>query len=98
MQLGIRNYELGIPKQLSFILYLSSFIFSFFVVSGIVRSVHAQEKGAGIAVDSIHVEREYRDSLLKVDSLHHATMNRTEFAAESRKQLASQREVELTND
>lgn len=56
------------------------------------------EAGAGVAVDSIHVIREYRDSLLKQDSLHHATMKRAEFDAESRKQLASQREVDLTND
>jgi hypothetical protein len=54
--------------------------------------------GAGVAVDSIHVEREYRDSLLKVDSLKHALMNRAEFEATSRKQIASQREVDLTND
>jgi hypothetical protein len=57
-----------------------------------------ENSGAGVAVDSIHVVGEYRDSLLKVDSLKHATMNRTEFAAEARKQIASQREVDLTND
>jgi hypothetical protein len=100
MKLRITNYGLRIPTLFPFIIHPSSFIIAAVVGTLVCNAAFAQQpqSGAGVAVDSIHIVREYRDSLLKVDSLKHATMKRGEFEAEFRKQIASQREVDLTND
>lgn len=62
--------------------------------------LHAQgaAPGAGIAVDSLHNIHRDRDSLLFADSVRLAMMMAAQREAEGRKQFATQREIDLTND
>ncbi len=54
--------------------------------------------GAGIAADSIHVDAQYMDSLLKADSIDRALRLEDERRFEQTHQLATQRAVDLTGD
>ena len=54
--------------------------------------------GAGVAVDSMHVVELGMDSLLRADSIHHALAQEAQRKLDNSKQLASQREIDLTND
>ncbi len=54
--------------------------------------------GAGIAVDSLHLVEKSTDSLLKLDSIDRALRLAEERRFERTHQLATQREIDLTND
>lgn len=62
------------------------------------HSVRAQEVGAAFAVDSLHVEHLSIDSLAKLDSIVWARLKAQDERLLSLKQVASQRELDLTND
>jgi len=75
---------------------------SFLIILLFAHSVFAQQPekgpGAGIAVDSLHIVQKSTDSLLRADSVRLAIVAQTQRESESRKQLATQREIDLTND
>src|SRR5438445_11352621 len=54
--------------------------------------------GAAIAADSLHVVERNTDSLLKADSIMLAMMMAEQRRLETSKQVATQRELDLTND
>ena len=64
------------------------------------KSVFAQqhEAGAAIATDSLHLVERSTDSLLKADSIKLAMMMEEQRKLETSKQVATQRELDLTND
>jgi hypothetical protein len=62
------------------------------------QTVQAQEVGAAFAVDSLHIEKLSADSLNFLDSLVFARLKAQDEKLLSLKQVASQREIDLTND
>jgi hypothetical protein len=54
--------------------------------------------GAGTAVDSLHVDAQYMDSLLKADSIRRVLRLEDEQRFEKTHQLATQRAIDLTGD
>lgn len=85
------------PTNLS--LLLSYFILhvSYFSAVGFAQQP-ANTPGAGMALDSLRILQRSTDSLLRADSVQVATMREEERVAESRRQLATQREIDMTND
>ncbi|MDP4198843.1 MAG: hypothetical protein Q8902_04650 [Bacteroidota bacterium] len=77
-------------------LFLTLHILSFPVTA--IAQHPEKGPGAGIAVDSLHVVERSTDSLLKTDSVRFAIMAQEQRELASRKQVASQREIDLTND
>ena len=82
-------------KQLGILLL----VISMFACFGVVEAQeHTQGAGASAAVDSLHVPERSMDSLLKEDSLVRVLRYEEERRFERTKQLASQREIDLSND
>src|SRR5438046_1789374 len=75
-----------------FILHTSYFISSAFAQ----RAEHGP--GAAVAADSLHLPQRSTDSLLKSDSIQLAMMMAEQRRIETSKQVATQREIDLTND
>ena len=69
-----------------------------FVVFAFVRTGVAQEVGAAVAVDSLHISERSTDSLAHLDSLIWARLRAQDERLLSLKQVASQRSIDLTND
>ena len=79
------------------IVALSCFVLQ---TSYIVSPARAQksEAGPGVASDSLHLVERSTDSLLKADSIMLARMMEEKRKLETSKQVATQRELDLTND
>src|SRR5437868_4755838 len=54
--------------------------------------------GAGVAVDSLHIVADSRDSLLRLDSIIRQRVIENQRRLDNGKQIATQRELDLTND
>jgi hypothetical protein len=80
------KFMIGAIISLSYFLLLISFFSS---------SAHAQQTSA---TDSLHTPEHYIDSLLKLDSISRALQVEDERRFQRTKQLASQRELDLTGD
>src|SRR5438045_3096437 len=80
-------------------LLLSYFILhtSYFCIP-VQSQLHPAGPGAGVAVDSLHLPEMSMDSLIKLDSIQRARMLEEERRFQRTKQLATQRELDLTND
>jgi hypothetical protein len=65
---------------------------------GYGQEVGAQEVGAAFAVDSLHVSESSVDSLSRLDSIVWAKLKAQDERLMSLKQVASQRQIDLTND
>ncbi len=90
------------PKILvrtTFIVLLSYFILPsiYFPLTVRAQQTHVSA-GPSAAVDSLHVAEQYMDSLLKADSLERVLRLEEERRFERTHQLATQREIDLTND
>lgn len=78
--------------------YLFLFLFSFFYFAPVLRAQETPTVGAGVAADSIHVDAQYMDSLIKADSIDRALRLADEQRFERTHQLATQRMIDLTGD
>lgn len=86
-------------KPISLSLLLSYFILHISYCSAVgFAQQPSNTPGAGMALDSLRILQRSTDSLLRADSVQVAIMRQEERAAESRRQLATQREIDMTND
>jgi hypothetical protein len=68
------------------------------LTSYFLPSAYAQHPGAAVAADSLHLVKDNTDSLLKTDSINLAMTMEAQRKMETSKQVATQRELDLTND
>src|SRR2546430_2556048 len=81
---------------------IGRFFYLLLLSSYFLPAARAQQKesgpGAAIAADSLHRVERSTDSLLKADSIRLSMMMAEQRRLETSKQLATQRELDLTND
>jgi hypothetical protein len=80
------KFKIGAIISISYFLLLTSYLSS---------SAYAQQTPA---TDSLHIPEHYIDSLLKLDSIDRASQMEDERRFQRTKQLATQRELDLTGD
>ncbi|HEY3875268.1 MAG TPA: hypothetical protein VGM92_07305 [Candidatus Kapabacteria bacterium] len=73
----------------------AAFLLAMIFVSPAIAQEHI---GAGAAADSLHVTTQFLDSLLKADSIDKAARLAEEERFQRTRQLATQREIDLTDD